>query len=111
MCDASGACRQAVRSNKVPYENTIVDQTLHAEVRDREFAFLNLSDDKPIPTAHPVSNLTEKGAQVQRLATGFFNISGGAIDSAGQLYFVDAHFQRIYRWSPESQYPLSLIHI
>jgi hypothetical protein len=106
MCDASGACRQAVRSNKVPYENTIVDQTLHAEVRDREFAFLNLSDDKPIPTAHPVSNLTEKGAQVQRLATGFFNISGGAIDSAGQLYFVDAHFQRIYRWSPESQYPV-----
>jgi len=50
--------------------------------------------------------LTEKGAQVQRLATGFFNISGAAIDSAGQLYFVDAHFQRIYRWSVESQYPV-----
>jgi hypothetical protein len=96
LCDAGGACRQAVRSNKVPFENAIVDQTLHTEVRDREFADLNISDSKPIP-AHP------KGARVERLATGFYNISGAAIDAAGQLYFVDAHFQRIYRWSPESQ--------
>ena len=104
LCDASGACRQAVRSNKVPFENAIVDQTLHAEVRDREFANLDISDDKPIPATRQTSNLTEKGAQVERLATGFFNISGAAIDAAGQLYFVDAHFQRIYRWSPESQH-------
>ena len=103
MCDASGACRQAVRSNKVPFENAIVDQTLHAEVRDREFAWLDVSDDKPIPVNRLVSSLTEKGAQVERLATGFFNISGAAIDAAGQLYFVDAQFQRIYRWSPESR--------
>ena len=103
LCDASGACRQAVRSNKVPYEDAIVDETLHAEVRDREFAWLDISDDKPIPATRLVSNLTEKGAQVERLATGFYNISGAAIDAAGQLYFVDAHFQRIYRWSPESQ--------
>jgi Pectate lyase superfamily protein/SMP-30/Gluconolactonase/LRE-like region len=104
LCDASGVCRQAVRSNKVPYENAIVDQTLHAEVRDREFAWLDLSDNKPIPATQSISNLTEKGARVERLATGFYNISGAAIDAMGQLYFVDAHFQRIYRWSPESQY-------
>jgi sugar lactone lactonase YvrE len=103
LCDGSGACRQAVRSNKVPYEDAIVDESLHAEVRDREFAWLDISDDKPIPASRPVSNLTEKGGQVERLATGFYNISGAAIDAAGQLYFVDAHFQRIYRWSPESQ--------
>jgi hypothetical protein len=95
LCDANGVCRQAVRSNKVPFENAIVDQTLHAEVRDREFAWLNLSDGKPIP---PVPS-----ASVQRLATGFYNISGAAVDAAGQLYFVDAHFHRIYRWSPKSQ--------
>jgi sugar lactone lactonase YvrE len=104
LCDASGACRQAVRSNKVPFENTIVDQTLHAEVRDREFAWLDLSDNKPIPATQSTSNLTDKGARVERLATGFYNISGAATDASGQLYFVDAHFQRIYRWSPESQY-------
>jgi sugar lactone lactonase YvrE len=92
-----------VRSNKVRFENAIVDQTLNAEVRDREFAWLNISDKQPITANRPVSNLVEKGAQVERLATGFFNISGAAIDRAGQLYFVDAEFQRIYRWSPESR--------
>jgi Pectate lyase superfamily protein/SMP-30/Gluconolactonase/LRE-like region len=95
LCDGSGVCRQAVRSNKVPFENAIVDQTLHAEVRDREFAWLNLSDEKPVP-ARPAG-------PVQRLATGFYNISGAAVDASGQLYFVDAHFHRIYRWSPQSQ--------
>jgi Pectate lyase superfamily protein/SMP-30/Gluconolactonase/LRE-like region len=104
LCDATGTCRQAVRSNKVPFENAIVDQTLHAEVRDREFAWLDLSDNKPVPAARATSTLIEKGAQVERLATGFYNISGAATDAAGQLYFVDTHFHRIYRWSPESQH-------
>jgi Pectate lyase superfamily protein/SMP-30/Gluconolactonase/LRE-like region len=104
LCDASGVCRQAVRSNKAPFENAIVDDTLHAEVRDREFAWLDLSDGRPgkqVPT-HSASAITENAEQPQRLATGFFNISGGAIDATGQLYFVDAHSQRIYRWSSAS---------
>src|SRR5580698_6932164 len=105
FCDAAGICRQAVRSNKVPFEDAIVDQTLHTQVRDREFAYLDINDDKPIKAARAEdANLIEKGAQVQRLATGFFNISGAAIDAAGQLYFVDAQLQRIYRWSTDSQY-------
>jgi hypothetical protein len=104
LCDASGVCRQAVRSNKVPFENAIVDQTLHAEVRDREFAYLDIFYNKPVPATRPVSALTAKDARIERLAGGFFNISGAAIDAAGQLYFVDAYFHRIYRWSPESQH-------
>ena len=104
LCDAEGVCRQAVRSNKVPFENAIVDDTLHAEVRDREFAYLNINDDKPLPPMHSEdAGLVESGARVQRLASGFFNISGAAVDAAGSLYFVDAQFQRIYRWSPESK--------
>jgi hypothetical protein len=99
LCDGSGACRQAVRSNKVPFENAIVDQTHHVDVRDREFAYLNLSDNVAVPMIHHISSFVEKGAEAQRLATGFYNISGAAIDAAGQIYFVDSHFQRIYRWS------------
>jgi sugar lactone lactonase YvrE len=38
---------------------------------------------------------------VNRLAGDFYNISGAAVDPTGQLYFVDAHWQRIYRWLPE----------
>jgi sugar lactone lactonase YvrE len=36
---------------------------------------------------------------VEKLAGGFHNISGGAVDASGDFYFVDAHWQRIYRWS------------
>jgi sugar lactone lactonase YvrE len=103
LCDLQGVCRQAVRSNKVPFENTIVDETLHVEVRDREFANLDLSDNKPTPLGRLAENLIEKGVQVERLATGFYNISGAAIGASGQLYFVDAHFHRIYRWLAEEK--------
>jgi hypothetical protein len=102
LCDAEGKCRQLVRSNKVPFEDAIVDDTLHAQVRDREFANLDIFDDKPVPQTHQVSVLMERGAHPELLATGFYNIAGAAIDADGQLYFVDSHEQRIYRWSPES---------
>lgn len=103
LCNGAGVCRQAVRSNKVPFEDAIVDDTLHAAVRDREFAWLDLSDDKPLPAAHEVFSLVEKGSRVERLAGGFYNISGAAVDAEGQLYFVDAHAQRIFRWSAEER--------
>jgi sugar lactone lactonase YvrE len=45
----------------------------------------------------------EPGASVQKLTSGFYNISGAAVDASGQLYFVDGHPQRIYRWSPETK--------
>ena len=43
------------------------------------------------------------GAKLERLTGGFYNISGAAVDPSGQLYFVDAHWQRIYRWLPEEK--------
>jgi sugar lactone lactonase YvrE len=45
---------------------------------------------------------------VEKLAGGFYDISGGAADPAGDFYFVDAHWQRIYRWSAASR-RLSLV--
>ena len=103
LCNASGTCLQAVRSNKVPFEDALVDETLHAEVRDREFATLNIFDDKSVPASRSVSTSTWNAAQPARLATGFYNISGAAVDADGELYFVDAHTQRIYRWSNKSE--------
>ena len=37
--------------------------------------------------------------EIQKIADGFFNISGGAIAPNGDPYFVDAHWQTIYHWS------------
>ena len=95
QCGEAG-CRQIVRSGKVSFEDCIFDQSSGAEVRDREFAFLDF------PGANAQSR-QETGAKVERLSTGFYNISGAAVDAAGRLYFVDSHFQRIYRWSPDTR--------
>jgi len=101
-CDEFG-CRQHTRSGKVSFANSIVDQTHGTQVRDREFAWLDVPGN-PVPAspraAYPV---LEPGAVVEKLWSGFYNISGAAVDARGELYFVDAHQQRIYRWSPEKK--------
>jgi sugar lactone lactonase YvrE len=92
-----------VNSNsKVSFENAIVDATYHQQVRAREFASLDVPGASIAPNQGDLSSILPAGARVKRLATGFFNISGAAVDPAGQLYFVDAHWQRIYRWSPQN---------
>jgi sugar lactone lactonase YvrE len=90
-------------NSKASFDNSVIDKTHHAETRAREFANLDVPG-TPI-AAKPIaaSTLLEPKAQVKMLATGFFNISGAAVDAAGTLYFVDAHWQRIYKWSEENQ--------
>ena len=69
-----------------------------------------MSGAPPAPKAASASRrCSAPGATVQKLAGGFFNISGGAVDPAGDFYFVDAHRQRIYRWSAAAG-QLSTVH-
>jgi hypothetical protein len=88
-CDQNG-CGTYLRASKFPYENAIQDMTRHLEVREREFAVLD------VPGAPPAA---ATGAKVRKLEDGFFSISGAAVDAAGKLYFVDHWQQRIYGWS------------
>ncbi|MGH9735383.1 MAG: glycosyl hydrolase family 28-related protein [Candidatus Acidiferrales bacterium] len=89
-------------NSKVPFDNSVFDQTYRFQVRPLEFSRFDLTGEPPEqrPTVVPV---IARGAKLTKLATGFFNISGAAVDSAGNLYFVDAHWQRIYRWSAEAR--------
>jgi sugar lactone lactonase YvrE len=102
-CSPSGECRQYVRSGKVSYGTCIFDPVLNEEVRDREFAYLNVSGVRSAPRPALTSPVLAPGAKVERLATGFYNSAGGAVDAAGRLYFVDARWHRIYRWSPQEK--------
>ena len=87
---------------KFTFDNTIFDQTHNVEIRSREIASLNISGNPPqTPPTHE-SPVLVPGAKVEKLAGGFNNIDGATVDAAGNVYFVDARFQRIYRWSPES---------
>jgi sugar lactone lactonase YvrE len=44
------------------------------------------------------SSVVGAGAKIEKIAGGFFNIAGGAIDSHGNFYFADMRPQKIYRW-------------
>ena len=94
-CDTKG-CGTFTRASKYPFENAIKDYTRQQEVREREFAKLD------VPAA-PATAATEPAIPVtpglQKVAQGFYSIAGGAVDASGKLYFIDRFFHRIYGWS------------
>lgn len=92
-CDDEG-CGTFLRASKYPFENSIEDVTRKLVVREREFARLDIGaiDRKVAP---PPAGLVP----VEKLADGFWSISGAAVDTRGALYFIDRRFQRIHRWS------------
>ena len=98
ICDNNG-CGTFLRVSKYPYENAIQDVTHHLEVREREFARLDIPADPPQPALPDASTILAPGASVKKLEDGFFSISGAAVDATGKLYFVDHHNQRIYSWT------------
>ena len=95
-CDSKG-CGTYLRASKFPYENAITDFTHKLVGRERQFAVLDVSAAPPTPAPAPVPAGLD--AKVDKLEDGFYSINGGAVDAPGNLYFVDHHFQRIYRWS------------
>ena len=96
LCDENG-CATFLRLSKYPYENAVQDVTSGLEVRERQFAVLDLVASPPpvAPSVFPAD------ARVEKLADGFYSLGGGAVDAAGTLYFTDRHHQRIYSWSAE----------
>ncbi|MGH9343597.1 MAG: glycosyl hydrolase family 28-related protein [Terriglobia bacterium] len=90
-------------NSKVPFDNSVFDRTYHFDVRPLEFAWLDITGDAPERSRPTIPPVIEPEAKIRRLATGFFSISGAAVDGSGCLYFVDAHWQRVYRWSPETK--------
>ncbi|QXQ05398.1 SMP-30/gluconolactonase/LRE family protein [Sphingosinicellaceae bacterium] len=93
-CDENG-CATFLRLSKYPFENAIRDVTHGLDVREREFAVLDIPAN-PAPVSPAVF-----GGRVEKLADGFFSIGGGVVDAQGVLYFVDRRQQRIYSWSLE----------
>jgi hypothetical protein len=86
-----------LRASKFPYENAIVDVTRGLQVREREFAVLDVPVD-PKPTSRPPAP-PSAGPMVTKLAGGFWSISGGAVGPDGKLWFVERRFHRIHGWS------------
>ncbi|MBB5716304.1 glycosyl hydrolase family 28-related protein [Sphingomonas aerophila] len=96
-CDTKG-CGTFARASKYAFENSIKDYTRRQEVREREFAKLD------VPAA-PATAATESAVPVtpgiKKLADGFYSVAGGAVDAKGKLYFIDRFHHRIHGWSQE----------
>lgn len=126
-CDANG-CGTFLRAGRFAYDNSVEDVTQGREVRERNFAKLDVrrsptSATAATATVTPTATTTATaatgriaasaprpslatrvpvlapGAMVEKLAGGFYSIAGAAVDATGVLYFVDRHEQRIYSWS------------
>jgi sugar lactone lactonase YvrE len=94
-----------VNSNsKVPFDDSIYDQTFNLPVRNYELAVLNITGVHHAPWTPTASAVVPAGARITKLASGFFSLSGAAVDPHGRLYFIDTHWQRIYRWSPATRH-------
>lgn len=94
-CDAKG-CGTYTRASKFPFENAIKDMTRQQEVREREFAKLDVP---AAPATAATASAVPVSPGVSKLADGFYSIAGGATDAKGKLYFIDREFQRIHGWS------------
>ncbi|MGO8931404.1 MAG: glycosyl hydrolase family 28-related protein [Limisphaerales bacterium] len=90
-------------NSKVSYNCSVYDQSHNVDIRQREFAWLDLSGRAPQSKPALRSSVVARGAKVEKLAGGFYNISGGAAGPQGDFYFVDAHLQRICCWNPASR--------
>jgi hypothetical protein len=96
-------------NSKVSFDNSVIDEThpgparARGEVRAREFAALDVDAGAGAAETAGASIALAPDARVEKLADGFFAISGAAVDASGALYFVDTHWQRIYRWDAENR--------
>ena len=90
-------------NSKASFDSSVYDQSHNVEIRQHEFAGLDLSGQVTRPKHATLSPVVARGAKVEKLAGGFFNIFGGAGGPLGDFYFVDAHWQRIYRWDSASR--------
>ena len=65
-------------NSKVSFDSSVYDQSHNIEIRQHEFAWLDLSGQGTPPRHATLSPVVARGAKVEKLAGGFFNISGGA---------------------------------
>jgi len=100
VCDDKG-CGTFLRAGKYPYSNAIQDMTHKLEVREREFASLDIPADPAAPAPGDAAAVLAPDATVEKLEDGFHSISGAAVDAKGKLYFVDAFQHRIFSWSKD----------
>ena len=88
-------------NSKVSYDSAIRDTGTGLEVRDSEFAVLDVTGDVDDVKSVATNDVIAPGARVEKLADGFQNIAGATADSQGNLYFADPRALTVYKWTAD----------
>jgi sugar lactone lactonase YvrE len=90
-------------NSKVSYDSAVRDAESGAEVRDPEFAVLDVSRELAPHPSDVGNGIVAPGSSVEKLADGFSNISGAAVNDRGEVYFADPRSLQIHRWDAEQR--------
>jgi pectate lyase-like protein/SMP-30/gluconolaconase/LRE-like protein len=89
---------------RLAFDNSLFDQTSGVRVRAHDLTVFTLNSTVKIGAPLPLpADVFAAGARLERLTSGFSNLSGLTVDDAGQLYFTDAAMHRIYRWNADAK--------
>lgn len=84
---------------RLAFDNTVLEEGQGLAVRPNFFTSFTINRDMKAAAPLPAPVVFERGAALEKLATGFSNASGLAVDDKGGVYFTDAAENRIYRWN------------
>ncbi|MEJ2078822.1 MAG: glycosyl hydrolase family 28-related protein [Acidobacteriota bacterium] len=86
-------------NSRVSFDSSVYDVTSGTEIRDSEYAALDVAPKRSESGSVATSSAAESGTTVEKLADGFLNIAAATADAHGDVYFTDSHEGQIYRWS------------
>lgn len=87
---------------RLAFDNSVYDETANVAVRTHDFTSFVVDAATRPGAPLPVPQVFASGAMLKKLAEGFSNASGLAVDNAGTLFFTDAAMHRVYRWNSAS---------
>ncbi len=85
---------------RLPFDNSLVDNTSGVQIRAHHFALFVLSNHLAKGTPLPLPPVFAKGAELKQVASGFSNASGLTADpSSGTIYFTDSAMHSVYKYA------------
>ncbi len=89
---------------RLAFDTAVYDEDSGVTVRPQFFTHFKIKQGMKAPGALPLSEaLFGKNAKLNKLATGYRNVTGLTTDPEGHLYFSDDSNRKVYRWNDATQ--------
>jgi len=84
---------------RLAFDNAVFEEASGVTVRPHFFTSFTVNQGMKAPATLPLPSVFAKDAKLERLATGFSNVSGLTVSDTGSVFFSDAANRKIYRWN------------